>query len=133
MVYDYYDKIRHRIKWRCPYIKRKIKSCSYKEQCSPSAYGRTIYTKPKWDTRIFTTVPRGSKKWHEEMNKRTSSERVNKRTLNDYNMEEAHTRGKMLWSWWTAVHSINIHLDARIKVSKFNIITILDKLILKTA
>ena len=133
MVYDYYDKIRHRIKWRCPYIKGKIKSCSCKEQCSPSAYGRTIYTKPKWDTRIFTAVPRGSKKWHEEMNKRTSSERVNKRILNDYNMEEAHARGKMRWSWWTAVHSINIHLDARIKVSKFNIITVLDKLILKTA
>ncbi|MCB2342615.1 hypothetical protein [Clostridium estertheticum] len=28
------------------------------------------------------------------MNKRTASERVNKRILNDYNMEEAHSRGK---------------------------------------
>jgi len=133
MVFDYYDKVRHRIKWRCPYVKGKIKFCSCKEECSPSAYGRTVYTKPKWDPRIFTAVPRGSKKWHEDMNKRTSSERVNKRILNDYNMEESHARGKMRWSWWTTVHSINIHLDARIKVSEFNFISILDKLILKTA
>jgi hypothetical protein len=67
------------------------------------------------------------------MNKRTSSERVNKRILNDYNMEEAHARTKKRWFWWTAVHSINIHLDARIKVSKFDIITILEKSALKTA
>ena len=61
MIYDYYDKVRHRIKWRCPYAKGKIQSCSCKEQCSPSAYGRTIYTKPKWDLRLFTAIPRGSK------------------------------------------------------------------------
>ncbi len=133
MIYDYYDKVRHRHKWRCPYAKGKIKFCASKENCSPSAYGRTIYTKPKWDSRIFTAVPRGSKKWHEDMNKRTSSERVNKRILNDYNMEEAHSRGKKRWSWWTTVHSISVHLDARIKVSKFDIITIINKLILKTA
>lgn len=24
MIYDYYDKVRHRIKWRCPYVKGKI-------------------------------------------------------------------------------------------------------------
>ena len=26
MIYDYYDKVRHRLKWRCPYVKGKIKS-----------------------------------------------------------------------------------------------------------
>ena len=133
MIYDYYDKVRHRIKWRCPLAKGKIKSCSCKEKCSPSAYGRTIYTKPKWDPRLFTAVPRGSKEWHEDMNKRTSSERVNKRILNDYNMEETHARGKKRWSWWTTLSSISIHLDARIKVSKFNFISILDDLIVKIA
>lgn len=133
MIYDYYDKIRHRIKWRCPYAKGTIQSCSCKEQCSPSTYGRTVYTKPEWDLRLFTSIPRGSKQWKDEMNKRTSSERVNKRILNDYNMEEAHARGKKRWSWWTMVHSTNILLDARIKVSKFNFVSVLDELISKTA
>ena len=27
MVYDYYDKVRHRIKWRCPHVKGRIKYC----------------------------------------------------------------------------------------------------------
>ena len=133
MIYDYYDKVRHRIKWRCPYVKGKLQFCYCKDQCSPSAYGRTIYTKPKWGVRLFTVIPRGSEKWQKEMNKRTASERVNKRILNDYNMEEAHSRGKKRWSWWTTLHSTNIHLDARIKVSKFNLISILEKLILKIA
>jgi len=114
MIYDYYDKVRHRIKWRCPYAKGKIQSCSCKEQCSPSDYGRTIYIKPKWDCRLFTAIPRSSKQWQLEMNKRTCSERVNKRILNDYNMEKAHARGKKRWSWWTTVHSTNIHLDAQL-------------------
>ncbi|MCB2360136.1 hypothetical protein [Clostridium estertheticum] len=47
------------------------------------------------------------------MNKRTASERVNKRILNDYNMEQSHARKKH-WSWWTTVHSTNVHLDPRI-------------------
>ena len=81
MLYDYYDKVHHRIKWRCPYAKGKIQFCSYKDQCSPNAYGRTIYTKPEWDLRLFTAIPRGSKQWQQEMNKRTSSERVNKEFL----------------------------------------------------
>jgi hypothetical protein len=59
------------------------------------------------------------------MKKRTSAERVNKRLLEDYNMEEAHCGGKKRWSWWTLIHSINIHLDAQIFVSKFNILDIL--------
>jgi len=133
MIYDYYDKVRHRIKWRCPYAKGKIQSCSCKEQCSPSDYGRTIYTKPKWDCRLFTAIPRGSEQWQLEMNKRTCSERVNKRILNDYNMEKAHARGKKRWSWWTAVHSTNIHLDAQLFISKINILDILESAIHKVS
>ena len=133
MVYDYYDKTRHRIKWLCPYIKGKIKSCSFKEQCSPSAYGRTVYTKPDWDIRRFTSIPRGSKQWKNDMNKRTSSERINKRILNDYNMEQAHARGKKRWSWWTTIHSINVHLDARLHILNFNFISILENIFCKVS
>ena len=133
MIYDYYHKLHHRIKWRCPYVKGKIQFCYCKDQCSPSAYGRTICTKPKCDVRLFTVIPCGSEQWQKEMNKRIDFERFNKRILNDYNMEEVHSRGKKRWSWWTILHSTNIHLDARIKVSKFSFISILEKSALRVA
>ena len=120
---------RCRIKWRCPLVLGKVESCSCKNKCSPSAYGRTVYTKPLWDLRIFTPVPRGSDEWKQEMKNRTSVERVNKRVLVDYGLEEARARGKKRLSFWTAIHSINIHLDARLKMSDFNFISILEDLV----
>lgn len=127
MIHNGFLKDRCRIKWRCPLAMGKIKSCSHKDQCSPSDYGRTVYTKPVWDPRLFTPIPRGSKEWKTEMKKRSGSERVNKRLLNDYNLEQAKARGKKRWSWWVMIHSINIHLDARLKVSKFNFIEVLEQ------
>jgi hypothetical protein len=124
---------RCRIKWRCPLVLGKVESCSCKDKCSPSPYGRTVYTKPSWDLRIFTPVPRGSENWKQEMKNRTSVERVNKRILNDYGLEKARARGKKRLSFWTTIHSINIHLDARLKISGFSFISILEKLSLKSA
>ena len=122
MINNGFMKDHCRIKWRCPLG-------SHEDQCSPSPYGRTVYTKPEWDQRLFTAIPRGSKEWKTEMRKRTSSERVNKRILEDYNLEESHTRGKKRFSWWVTIHSTNIHLDARLKLSKFRFLAILDDLI----
>jgi hypothetical protein len=48
---------RCRIKWRCPYALGKVDSCPCMDKCSASPYGRTVYTKPSWDLRIFTPVP----------------------------------------------------------------------------
>ncbi|KZL92743.1 hypothetical protein CLMAG_25570 [Clostridium magnum DSM 2767] len=126
MIYDWYDKDRSRIKYRCPLVKGKISNCTHREVCSPSAYGRVIYVKPSDDLRLFTPIPRNTDLWKQIMKKRTSSERVNKRLLEDYNMEEAHCRGKKRWSWWTLIHSINIHLDAQLSISKTNILDILE-------
>ncbi len=61
------------------------------------------------------------------MKKRAASERVNKRLLNDYQLEEAKARGKKRWSWWVMIHSINVHLDARVKVSRFNFLEKLEQ------
>jgi len=127
MIHNGFLKDRCRIKWRCPLAMGKIKSCSHKDQCSPSDYGRTFYTKPKWDLRRFTPIPRGSKEWKAEMKKRTGAERVNKRLLNDYQLEQAKVRGKKRWSWRVMIHSINIHLDAMLKVCGFNFLEILDR------
>ena len=104
-----------------------------KDRCSTSEYGRCFYVKPSWDLRLFTQVPRGSDEWKEEMNSRTSSERVNKRLLNDYGLELSKTRGKKRIYWWSVVHSINIHLDARLKASGFSFIHLLESLVVAAA
>ena len=111
----------------------RVNTCNFKDQCSPSSYGRCIYIKPNWDFRLFTVVPRGSDKWKEQMKTRTTSERVNKRILNDYGLEQSHTRTKKRIFWWSVVHSTNIVLDARLKVSGFNFISILESKIPQSA
>lgn len=128
-----YDSDRCRIKYRCPLACGKIESCECKEQCSPSEYGRCIYIKPKWDLRLFTVVPRGTDEWKTRMNSRTASERVNKRILNDYGLELSHTRGKKRTFWWSLVHSLNVLLDARLKLSGFSFVSMLEELVLKAA
>jgi len=67
------------------------------------------------------------------MKNRTTSERVNKRILVDYDLEKARVRGKKRWSWRLLVHSANIHLDARLKFSKFSFVNLLDNLSLQAA
>ena len=124
---------RCRLKYRCPLAVGRIDSCPCKQDCSPSHYGRCFYTKPSWDLRLFTEVPRGSEEWKRMMNSRTSSERVNKRLLNDYGLELSRTRGKMRTFWWSVVHSVNIHLDSRLKASGFSFVTMLEDLIVAAA
>jgi hypothetical protein len=101
---------RCRIKWRCPM------ACGYFAKdcihCSPSKYGRVIYTKPKWDLRLFTTIPRGSDLWKSKMKQRTAAERINNRILHHYGIENAHFRSKKRISFFSTIAAINIHLDA---------------------
>ena len=55
-----YCKQKHSRKWRCPLACGKIGSCPCRETCSPSPYGRCVYTKPDWDIRLYPPVPRGT-------------------------------------------------------------------------
>lgn len=125
MVYNGYEKSRSRHKWRCPLAMKKIDSCSCAGQCSPSPYGRVIYTKPSWDLRMFTPVPRGSKQWKVIYKTRTCSERINNRILNNYRVHSLQIHGKKRYSFMTMIAGINIHLDARIKVSGFSILDLI--------
>jgi len=109
---------RCRIKYRCPLACGKIKSCENKCNCSASAYGRTIYVKPKWDLRLFTKIPRGSVSWKEKMNSRTSIERLNNRILNHYGIENSKVRGKKRISFLTMLAGFNIHLDIQLSLLK---------------
>lgn len=117
MVYNGFCKSRSRLKWRCPLACGKIASCYCKDSCSQSSYGRVIYTKPDWDLRLFTPVPRGTKGFKDIYKSRTSSERINNRILNDYNLHASRIQGKKRFSFFSMLIAINIHLDARVKVA----------------
>ena len=119
MVDNGFCKNRNRRKFRCPLACGKIDSCSHQADCqSESAYGRTVYVSPDQDLRFICRIPRGSKDWKSRMKSRTTSERVNKRLLNDYGLEKHQARGKKRIFWWSLVHSVNILLDAAQKIPK---------------
>jgi hypothetical protein len=113
MVYWGIDKQRHRLKWRCPFYKC-LDKCAHRQACSPSSYGRVIYTKLKDNLRLFTKTPRSSKAWKKTYAKRTSVERTLKRILVDYAFESARLRAEKRWFWVASLAAINQHLDAQV-------------------
>lgn len=114
VAHGFCGKDRCRLKWRCPRVLGKVEACSACDNCSKSAYGRVIYTKPSWDLRLFTRIPRGSERWKLKMKERTAAERVNNRILNNYGIENSKTRGKKRISFFTTIAGFNIHLDAQL-------------------
>ena len=105
---------RCRIKWRCPRACGKSELSVACASCSPSDYGRVVYTKPNWDLRLFTRIPRGTVQFKDKMKERTAAERVNNRILHHYGLEKARTRGKKRISFFGTVAAFNIHLDAQL-------------------
>jgi hypothetical protein len=118
MIYHGFCKNRSRLKWRCPRVVRNLDPCVDCDSCSDSTYGCVIYTKPDWDLRLFTRIPRGSDAWKDFMKQRTAAERVNDRILIDYAVENAPTRGKKRIAFFVTLAAINIHLDAQLKVMR---------------
>ena len=115
MIYNGFCNDRCRFKWRCPRVAKGVTPCDACDACSTSDYGRVIYTKPDWDLRLFTRIPRGTDTWKEKMKQRTAAERVNNRILNDYGIESDSTRGKKRISFFTTIAAINVHLDAQLR------------------
>jgi hypothetical protein len=107
-------KDRCRIKWRCPRVLGKCPRSDACDSCSPSEYGRVVYTKPQWDLRLFTRIPRGSDQFKSVMNERTAAERVNNRILHHYGLEISKVRGKKRISFFATVAAFNVHLDAQL-------------------
>ena len=111
MIRDGYEKSRMRYKFRCPNIcHRDGTHCEHK--CSDSDYGLVVHVPAKDNPRIFTVPARDSKEWKLEYNKRTSSERCNKREKVDYLLENGrHQSTKM---WYCRLYFIMMcqHLDA---------------------
>lgn len=116
MVYSgFYAKDRCRIKWRCPRVARGAEFCPACMSCSSSSYGRVIYTKPSWDPRLFTNIPRGSKLWKSKMNERTAAERINDRIMQDYRLENTKIRSKKRIFFYITAAAMNIHLDIQLR------------------
>lgn len=121
MVFWGYQKSRNRLKWRCPKMagKKLVRSQVCCDQpCSPSAYGRTVYTKPHDDLRFFTPTPRGSAAWKSVYKLRSGSERSFSRKKKDYELERCRIRSLKAWYWRTHFAAINQHLDAWVEQFK---------------
>jgi len=80
--------------------------------CSKSAYGRVIYTKPSNDLRLFTRISRGSEEWKSLFKQRTAAKRINNRILNHYNITATHMHSKKRIAFFSTITAFNDHLDA---------------------
>jgi hypothetical protein len=104
-------------KFRCPLAcKNQLEDASCR--CSDSPYGRTIYVKPPDNIRLNTPVPRNSPLWKRIFNKRSASERVNKRIGIDYKLFSTDCRSDKHRAFRTLCACINTHLDHWLDVLK---------------
>ena len=111
MIRDGYEKNRMRYKFRCPNVYH-CDGIHCEHTCSDSPYGLVVHVPTKENPRLFTVPARDSKEWKLEYNKRTSSERCNKREKIDYLLENGrHQSTKM---WYCRLYCIMMcqHLDA---------------------
>ncbi len=110
MVPNGYDKSSGYLMWRCPFGKDHCAKC--KNSCTSSKYGRVIKTRPEWDIRLYTDVPRGTDAYKKIYSQRTATERINNRILNDYGLHRMIIHTKEHYSFMTTMIGICIHLDA---------------------
>jgi len=116
MIYWGYCPDRQRLKWRCPLQAGKKaqrqKPCACRETCSPSAYGRVVYTHPKDNYRLFTPIPRDSKLWRKHYDHHGCVERSHKRKKYDFLLNQTRTAGRERWFLRVMLAAICQHLDA---------------------
>lgn len=118
MVYNGFDKSRQRHKWRCP-LRKKRNPVSCDRSCSPSTYGRVVYTYEKDNLRLFTRIPRGSVLWRVRYKRRTAAERFNKRLKIDYSVDSiAPARNSRDWTFRVFTTAMCLHIDAWVAQAK---------------
>jgi hypothetical protein len=107
---------RLRLKWRCPMIAgpktERLKPCPCQTSCSPSAYGRVVYTYPKSNYRLFTPIPRDSDLWTQHYDHHGCVERSHKRKKYDFLLNQTRTAGRLRWFLRVMLAAICQHLDA---------------------
>ncbi len=108
---DGLEKAKHRIKFRCPLMSRKL-GCRCENPCSDSDYGRTVHLSVKDNPRLINIPPRESAEWKKEYNARTSVERSNKRQKLDFLLENGRHRSTKMWYCRLYCIMMLQHLDA---------------------
>jgi len=115
MTYSGFDAHRLRLKWRCPLAARKLplESCPhFARDCSDSAYGRTVYTYPQANYRLFTRLQRGSPLWQLHADHRSCAERSVKRKKLDFGLDATRLVGRERWFFRVMLAAMCQHLDA---------------------
>jgi len=112
---------KYRIKYRCPLVTGKVKSCPYDLCCNKSKYGKITYLKLAENLRLLTPIPRGSDEWIDTYKQRSAAERVNNRILTDYQLERPKRYGKMKLAFFAFCNAINVHLDAQVKAASVSL------------
>jgi len=116
MAPSWYDKSRQRFRWRCPLVALKstpdVKTCPHASDCSPSSYGRVIYTYPKENYRRFTTIARDGDTWKKHYNRHANCENTHKRKKEDYAIKYTKTAGRERWFLRAILAAMCQHLSA---------------------
>lgn len=104
---------RARIKWRCPTLSRSpAKPCPLPKPCSPSPYGRVVYTYPQTNPRLCTPIPRNSPLWNTHRKYRTGAERSIKRKKYDFVLNSMRTGSLYRWAFRSLMAALNQHAAA---------------------
>ncbi len=116
-----FDPDKYRVKYRCPLVTGRIKSCPYSRNCNESLYGKIVYVRLAENLRLLTPIPRGSVEWVNTYKQRSASERVNNRILTDYSLERPKRYGKKKIAFFAFFNAINVHLDAQVKFGIYSV------------
>jgi hypothetical protein len=115
LIYQGFCTDRLRLKWRCPLAVHHmpLTDCPhFAHACSDSIYGRTIYTYPKTNYRLFTRLPRGSLLWELHADRRSCAERSVKRKKLDFGLDHTRIAGRERWFFRVMLAAMCQHVDA---------------------
>jgi len=115
MLYQGYCAKRMRLKWRCPLAAKglSLATCPhFAHECSDSPYGRTVYTYPRENYRLFSRLRRGSPLWELHADRRSCAERSIKRKKLDFGLDHARVAGRQRWFFYVMLSAMCQHLDA---------------------
>ena len=115
LIYQGFCPDRMRLKWRCPLAVQHVPltDCPhFAHDCSDSTYGRTIYTYPHTNYRLFTRLPRGSLLWELHADRRSCAERSVKRKKLDCGLDHTRLAGRERWFFRIMLAAMCQHLDA---------------------
>ncbi len=114
-----YDKKLKAYMYRCPRATGKLKtSCPHEAECNKTPYGRVLRVPDQTNVRLFGQIPYNSRYWRALYKNRTSCERINKRILKDYHLENVMCRSGDKLLFFAMLAGILIHLDAWIKIGR---------------